>query len=250
MLAVMSDFHYPSDKERQKHVADSIEMLRRLSADNNDLIKGLFICGDFTDNRNDALDQPMRLPDYIKGLPWPVFFIDGNHEDYEVLKRLEGIDLENLSGAGAKRAADGIFYLQRGSCCVADGMRILAIGGSTSGPGYKKRHIDIWQPEEDISEKERRQIYNTLEENNYNFDIVLTHTLPETRMKQWYEQKDRSVTNEIIENVFKEIEYRQWFFGHFHCDEDFPGDFHCLYRDVALIERHENGYISCRRLHA
>ncbi len=56
-----------------------------------------FYLRDFTDNRNDTKpEEEMKLPEYIKKLPYPVFFIDGNHEDYDVLKRLPKIsDSEN-----------------------------------------------------------------------------------------------------------------------------------------------------------
>ena len=41
-------------------------------------IRALFICGDFTDNRKDTKpEEEMKLPEYIKKLPYPVFFIDG-----------------------------------------------------------------------------------------------------------------------------------------------------------------------------
>ncbi len=44
-------------------------------------IRALFICGDFTDNRKTQSQiEEMKLPEYIKKLPYPVFFIDGNHE--------------------------------------------------------------------------------------------------------------------------------------------------------------------------
>ena len=90
MIAVISDVHFPSNAERQKIMETGLKKLTG--------IRALFICGDFTDNRKDTKpEEEMKLPEYIKKLPYPVFFIDGNHEDYDVLKRLPKISEEYYS---------------------------------------------------------------------------------------------------------------------------------------------------------
>ena len=72
MIAVISDVHFPSNAERQKIMETGLKKLTG--------IRALFICGDFTDNRKDTKpEEEMKLPEYIKKLPYPVFFIDGNH---------------------------------------------------------------------------------------------------------------------------------------------------------------------------
>ena len=158
MIAVISDVHFPSNAERQKIMETGLKKLTG--------IRALFICGDFTDNRKDTKpEEEMKLPEYIKKLPYPVFFIDGNHEDYDVLKRLPKIsDSENellfqksgcsLTAENTMKASDGIYYLKRGSVCKIDGFSMLLIGGSTTGPGYKKNHPDIWQKDEDLSKED------------------------------------------------------------------------------------------------
>ena len=134
MIAVISDVHFPSNAERQKIMETGLKKLTG--------IRALFICGDFTDNRKDTKpEEEMKLPEYIKKLPYPVFFIDGNHEDYDVLKRLPKIsDSENellfqksgcsLTAENTMKASDGIYYLKRGSVCKIDGFSILLIGGN------------------------------------------------------------------------------------------------------------------------
>ena len=80
MIAVISDVHFPSNAERQKIMETGLKSLL--------VFVHFFICGDFTDNRKDTKpEEEMKLPDYIKKLPYPVFLIDGNHEDYDVLKK-------------------------------------------------------------------------------------------------------------------------------------------------------------------
>ena len=113
MIAVISDVHFPSNAERQKIMETGLKKLTG--------IRALFICGDFTDNRKDTKpEEEMKLPEYIKKLPYPVFFIDGNHEDYDVLKRLPKIsDSENellfqksgcsLTAENTMKASDGIY---------------------------------------------------------------------------------------------------------------------------------------------
>lgn len=251
MIAVISDVHFPSNKTRQKEVEDN---LKNLSG-----IRALFICGDFTDNRKDtAPGEPMKLPDYIKNLPYPVFFIDGNHEDYDVLKRLPQID-ENekemifqtsgceLDTQNTKKAADGVYYLERGSICKIDGFSILLIGGSTTGPGYKKNHPDIWQPDEDLTAEDNMRIETALKGVENKVDLIFTHTVPTCMVKAWFPEKDLSVTNAILEQVWRTTSYRHWMFGHFHEDIDYPENFHCLYHDVMLFEKQNDTGIHMRR---
>ena len=69
MIAVISDVHFPSNEERQKTMEAGLKTLFG--------IRALFICGDFTDNRKDTQPgEAMKLPEYMKGLPYPVFFIE------------------------------------------------------------------------------------------------------------------------------------------------------------------------------
>lgn len=251
MIAVISDVHFPSDQARQKKFEKG---LQKLSG-----IKALFVCGDFTDNRKDTKEEEMmKLPGYLKDLPYPVFYIDGNHEDYEVLKRLPKIgETEKeallqydciIETQSTKKAADGVYYLERGSVCAADGCRILAIGGSTTGPGYRKNHPDIWQPDEDLTQQDQEKIKEALRKNQAAFDLILTHTLPIDRLKEWFPEKDVSVTNEILQDVWEESSYQHWLFGHFHEDMDYPdGNFHCLYEDAMLIEKSDDGSIRIER---
>ena len=91
MIAVISDVHFPSNAERQKIMETGLKKLTG--------IRALFICGDFTDNRKDTKpEEEMKLPEYIKKLPYPVFFIDGNHEDYDVLINglMNGFSIKNI----------------------------------------------------------------------------------------------------------------------------------------------------------
>ena len=56
MIAVISDVHFPSNAERQKIMETGLKKLTG--------IRALFICGDFTDNRNDTKpEEEMKLPE-------------------------------------------------------------------------------------------------------------------------------------------------------------------------------------------
>ncbi len=251
MIAVISDVHFPSNAARQKTMEAGLKTLSG--------IRALFICGDFTDNRKDTQPgEAMKLPEYMKGLPYPVFFIDGNHEDYEVLKRLPQISeaeretlLQNfgcdVNAKMTQKAADGIYYVKRGSVCKIEGFSMLLIGGSTTGPGYKKNHPDIWQPDEDLTKEDELHIEETLAANHNTFNLVLTHTVPECMVKAWFPDKDLSVTNEILSHVWHSISYQHWLFGHFHEDADYPERMHCLYNDVMLLEALKDGGIRAER---
>lgn len=103
--------------------------------------------------------------------PRPVYFIEGNHEHFPSLLRLNG---GTLQGDVPVEIQPNLFFCPRGSVLEAHGWKIGFLGGADSIDfKYRKNGVDIWL-EEEISELDVKRWVD-----NGPYDMVITHTPPQ-----------------------------------------------------------------------
>lgn len=141
----------------------------------------------------------------IKNSDTKIYWCDGNHEDHESLNELVKINkLEVMPN---------VFYMPRGSTLeLADGRRVLFIGGADSiDKNYRIQGRD-WFPQEIISYRDIANLPDC------KIDIVISHTCPEVgmyyldTMKEQYKDSSRAALTFVLEKYNPSL----WFFGHFH----------------------------------
>ena len=83
----------------------------------------VIVCGDFGIlwNENDKY--------WLAEKPFTTLFVDGNHENYDLLY---SYPVENLFGGKVHKIKDNIFHLMRGEVFNIDGLTFFAFGGATS----------------------------------------------------------------------------------------------------------------------
>ncbi len=158
---------------------------------------------------------------WLDGKPWTTLFLDGNHENFNLLNNLPS---RGMFGGTVGVASKSVFHLRRGECYTIDKQKILTVGGALSiDKAYRTEGVSWW-PEEMLSEADLDKIDKTLKLNNYEFDYVLTHTCP-TRVKDFLMYNSGStildITSEQLSLVDNCISYKRWYFGHFHMNKDF-----------------------------
>ena len=112
---------------------------------------------------------------------------------------------------------DGIIYLNKYRC--------LVLGGAYSvDKWYRRMNGLTWFPDEQMSIKEQNRILSLLDREN-RFDYIFSHTCP-----SWFVPKhlflgcvDQNSVDKTMEyflqDVYNKIEFKEWFFGHYHSDE-------------------------------
>ena len=68
-------------------------------------------------------------------------------------------------------------------------------------------------------------------------DYVITHCAPDKTqdsMFEWHHYTHNKLTN-YLEIVRQTIEFKDWYFGHYHDDRDIDNKFHCLYDNVIEL---------------
>ncbi|MCP4727163.1 MAG: metallophosphoesterase [bacterium] len=180
----------------------------------NDL---LIILGDFGliwegKESDDALNM-------LTELPFEILFIDGNHENFDLLFRYPK---SRRYGGDVHIIASNIFHLMRGEIYDISGRSFFAFGGGYSSDWkYRTKGINWWEAEQ-ATDQEKSNAISSLEECEYTVDYVLSH-VPDM-------QNQISMTNGIpmepeedgtalfLGEIKSSLTYKQWFCGHFHMD--------------------------------
>ncbi len=159
-----------------------------------------------------------------KGLPFPVHFCDGNHEDHHALNNLRwGGKYGAPRPEGwndpprAYRVAPGVFWQSRGSTLtLPDGRVVLFVGGAWSVDWSRRRDGVSWfKKEEILSEWDYARFPDV------HVDIVVSHTSPHLFGK-WEPPSDLPFkvlpdpSQDVLDKVFEKYRPSLWFFGHFH----------------------------------
>ena len=76
---------------------------------------------------------------------------------------------------------------------------------------------------------------NALDNNGWSVDYVLTHCAPrsiQTMIADWYEN-DPLVS--YLERIMVDLQFKRWYFGHYHIDKIMNDQFIALYNKVMLV---------------
>lgn len=175
--------------------------------------------------------ENLEVEAYYNQLPCKTLFIDGNHENFDLLYKMPIID---LFGAKVHKISDKIFHLMRGEVYTIENKTIFAFGGGFSLKRLtNSSSVFVWN-EEMPNQKEYQNGKMNSKKNN--IDFVLTHVAPQsiaTKNGINIAPEERKL-NEYLDELKKTIVYKRWFFGHYHKDFD-DGNCSCLYQRIVKI---------------
>lgn len=157
----------------------------------------------------------------LNSMPWTTLFLDGNHENFDLL---DGLPAEKLFGAPVGVAAPKVFHLKRGYIYTIGGKKCFVLGGARSLDRKERTPGRSWWRREIPSEEEYRRGLDSLEGAHWQVDWVLTHTAPDGVLRRTHIGKylDGDPVSVYLEEIRKGIEYDRWFCGHLHRNQWFP----------------------------
>ena len=194
----------------------------------------LFICGDFgylsaDDPRKEAfLDQ-------LATRPYTICFCDGNHENFDLL---ESLPVEEWKGGTVHRIRPNILHLMRGQIYEIDGRTVFAMGGAYSVDRETRAEGKSWWRREIPAKEEIALATQNLMSRGNRVDFILTHTAPREvidLMEPEYDPHDADLTA-FLDRVRRSVDFRHWFFGHWHMDKNFGSRIHGLNFGVVSID--------------
>jgi Icc-related predicted phosphoesterase len=153
----------------------------------------------------------MRHIEDLKRVECPVYFCDGNHEDFRSLSKL-GEDEPPFDIPGLEH----VKYMRRGDTYTTrSGENILFLGGANSiDKPYRTPGLD-WFPEEILKIESMDRIPDM------DIDIVVSHTCPVS----FIESRDFDLmindyeidpSRDVLELVLRKYSPKKWYFGHWH----------------------------------
>ena len=180
---------------------------------------------------------------------WTTLFCDGNHENFDLVDQFEEIE---MFGGKVGKFNDSIYHLKRGEIYEIHGKKFFVMGGARSHDIDSRTEGKNWWAREMPSEEEKAHGLANLDKHGWKVDYVLTHTCPNfvadayvdhlkeqidrlkqkespswsemKRINEWtfdgweeyYSHKSKDPLGDYLENIAKKLEYKRWYFGHWH----------------------------------
>lgn len=186
--------------------------------------------------RKDKVDAKANIEIYEQRCDETMlYFIDGNHENFDLLKQLPKSD----ESEDIKYVSKHIRYLSRDTVFTIAGKKCLCLGGADSvDRGRRIPHLSWWKDEQ-ITQKDIDLVpYD-------HYDYVFTHCCPSSVLNEYkailtdpmFNQNNLDHTSEDrLEEVKNFVEFDKWYFGHYHQDVHLNDKFICLYNSFERID--------------
>lgn len=191
----------------------------------------VIILGDFGLIWDNSPEEKYWL-DWLESKNFTTLFLDGNHENFDLLN---AYPIEEWNGGKIHKIRPNIYHLMRGQVFTIADKKIFTFGGAES---HDKEHRIIgksWWREELPSKTEYDIAIKNLESHNNKVDIILTHCFTRKFEKENYTNVGNSDICKFMEYIQDNVDYKHWYFGHYHTDIDLDGKHSILYTKIIEI---------------
>lgn len=212
---------------------DFMNRIRQHKISKGDIV---IVCGDF----GFVWDIPENrwVLTKLTAEPFTIAFVDGNHEDFNLLYTYPVID---WNGGKVHKIADNIYHLMRGQRFIIEGKSFFTMGGAYSTDKARRTEGKSWWKQELPDNNEYKIAEETLKSCNYEIDYVLTHTVPQSVIHYLGfvpDMHDAELTG-YFEWLYGELKFKKWFAGHFHVNQLVKDNVQVLFDDMLLIEQEQ-----------
>jgi len=129
---------------------------------------------------------------------------------------LNQFPVEEWNGGKVHFINDSVIHLMRGQVFTIDDLKFFTMGGATSIDKYRRKKGISWWKEEIPSNKEFEEAFNNLDKHNWIVDYVISHTCSMRIMQERGYIKENNALNKFFDMLEGDLEYKHWYFGHFH----------------------------------
>lgn len=219
----------------------------------------VIICGDFGGVWDRSAEQKYWL-DWLAEKPWTTLFVDGNHENYDLLATYP---VERWHDGNVHFIRSNVIHLMRGQVFEIEGLRFFVMGGAAShdidsgileldDPDFyvKRRRLDraralyrinhlSWWKEEMPSEEEYAEGLDNLEKVGNQVDVILSHCAPSSIQDIFsgcFYKKDQ-LTN-YLDHIRERCRFKRWFFGHYHENMEVGQKYVMLYEKIIPLSEY------------
>lgn len=181
--------------------------------------------------------EDMRLLDWVGKRPFTTLFIDGNHENFDLLS---AYPVEKWNGGKVHCIHPKVLHLMRGQVFSLSGVKIFTFGGATSTDKAFRREHSSWWKEEMPSEEELIEGGRNLEAHDWKVDYIITHTAPSRLLRSIGQisrkEVERDLLTDYLDRIYEKATFKKWFFGHYHIDHDLGENVGAVYDGFYRLE--------------
>lgn len=196
----------------------------------------VIIAGDFGGVwANETLERDLKQ---FSDLPVTVLFVDGNHENFDLLN---AYPVEMWHGGKIHKIKPDIIHLMRGQVFEIEGKTFFTFGGATSiDKDYRVEGKSWWQQELPTFEELDEGISN-LKKHGNQVDYIITHSCSEralaySAIRNGATVKFHCPEVQMLSYIEESTSFRHWYFGHFHIDAELSDKYTALLHNVAEIK--------------
>ncbi|MBQ7638017.1 MAG: metallophosphoesterase [Clostridia bacterium] len=194
----------------------------------------LIICGDFGFIW-DGSAREQKLLDRLEKFRFNVCFIDGTHENFELLDKYPGVI---FCGGKARRIRKNVFYLMRGQIFEIEGRSVFTLGGGEAPESAMRsdEELDIKRPEVPSKQDMLTGVEN-LQEYGYTVDFIATHE-PPAKIRDFLAPPQSgfaevTALGAFLDELMKTARFKKWFFGSLHTDKYISQSFTGVFTDLV-----------------
>lgn len=256
MIFVTGDCHADFHKFSTDAFPEQAEMTK------DDIV---IILGDFGGiwNKDGESNGERYWLKWLNEKPFTTVFVDGNHENFDRLN--SEYEVVDFHGGKAHKIRDSIYHLMRGEIFDFEGKSFLAFGGASShdiddgilswedfdteeefkqtyklwvkqNKMFRVNHLSWWA-EELPSDNEIQNAENNLKKIDYKVDYVLSHCAPQSVVAYMYMGSSKSDNLTLwFEDLQGRLDFKKWFFGHYHEDRKILDKYILLYDQIVRIK--------------
>lgn len=199
----------------------------------------MIICGDCGAVFDRDSSRVINLYEY---LPYTVLFVDGNHENFDMLN---SYPIEIWNCGKVHKISNSVYHLMLGQVYCLDGIKFFCFGGALSFDKSRRIRGKTWWEAELPTKEDYYEAVNNLKTFKNQVDFVITHDCPLSWMggvkdspKLIHEGYIQSSSNIFLEEIASNLHFRHWFFGHYHIDVKLTPIATELFHNVVNISRY------------
>ncbi len=196
----------------------------------------LIVCGDFGFLWKGGKKEEALLKK-IGNKPYTVLFLDGRHENYDLLN---AYPVTEWNGGRVQVLCGTLIHLLRGERYTIEGETYFTFGGGESPDHDMRAEAGAWWEAEMPTPAEMRHGLETLMQADKKVDYILTHE-PSGKCRGLLESRGARLNglNIYFNQIEEHVAYKRWFFGCQHLDKTLSRRHRAVFRDVVPIREEE-----------
>ena len=221
MIYITGDTH--ADFSRFKDPA--LKKLRKHDA--------LIICGDFGFIW-DGSPAERKLLKKIGKLPYNVLFVEGSHENYDLLEEYE---ISEWCGGKTRQISGRLRQLMRGQVYEIAEKTVFSFGGGQSDDTYELTEGSNWWQREIPNDEELAEGLANLEKIGNEVDFVVTYEPPSRMQDFLIGSGEANHISKYLGEIHEKISFKGWFFGKLHLNKIVPPKYYAVYNNIVPADK-------------